>query len=1213
MNAFKIISGRLQKSTKQSWMIFLMLFCGLSAFAQPINDDACAPITLTPGATCTYQTFTNAAATASPGVPAPGCASYLGGDVWFQVVVPASGALIFDTQIGVITDGGMAIYSSPTNDCNNLVLIACDDDSSPNGLMPYISSAGLTPGSTIWVRVWEYGNNNNGTFGICVTFPPPPPANDNCAQAVPLTVNPTFTCTASTNGTTISATASTAPAPTCAATGVNDDVWFSFVATGASHVITLSNVTGIVTDMAMSVYSGTCGSLVHVQCSDPNSMTLIGLTAGQTYYVRVWTFTATVGSGANFTICVGTPPPPPANDNCAAATPLTVNADLLCGVTATGTTASATPSTATAPTCAATGVNDDVWYSFVATGPIHTVVLSNVTGIVTDMAMSLYSGACGSLVHLLCSDPNTMTVNGLTAGQTYYIRVWTFTATVGSYANFTICVGTPPPPPANDEPCNAITLTVAENGSCNYQNFTNQSATGTTGAPAPGCANYIGGDVWFKVTVPCTGSIILDTQTGTVTDGGMAIYSGTCSGLTLLQCDDDGSSNGLMPRISRTGLVPGSTLWIRVWEYGNDNNGSFGICAQIPPPAPPAGTCQTAQPFCTSVIPTTVPNITGQPSTAGGGVFGCLSTIPNPTYYYLQIQNSGSISINISQTSTTGNPLDVDFVVWGPFNSLNATCAGISAANIVDCSYSIAAVEVADIPAATAGQFYLFLVTNFSDQAGTITYQQTGGTGSSNCNIVCTLSAANNGPVCSGGSFNLTATTVANATYLWSGPNCFSSTQQNPTLVTAPITPGQYIYTVTATGLNGIACTDTTIVTVLPRPSLAADTSIRICTGSTANLTTLYNTTGLTTSWTLGGVAVNNPAAVSVTGLYQLIATNASGCTDTAFVNLLVDVVNGTVSSVNANCTTNGSITVTGTLGITPYLYAISTAPTIFQSANLFSATNGSYVMTIKDSLGCIITKPITVGLTNNLTVATRQDTTICKGGSAILNTTGNATSYSWSPTTALSNSTVASPVASPVANTHYVVTATLGQCTATDDVNVNVEQAILLNAGTDKILIIGDRTQLNATATGGNINSILWAPPLGLSATNIFNPMANPTTTTLYTLTVGNDRGCTASDDLLVTVIPYCVKVKNAFTPNGDGNNDLWQVYGDYGCLKNVSLFVFNRYGNKVYESRDYRNNWDGTYSGKPLPDATYYAVVTFTLITGRVFTIKSDLTILR
>ena len=1213
MNALNIFSGSFLKSNRQWLLMILISFCGLSSFAQPINDDACAPITLTLTATCTYQNFTNAAATASPGVPAPGCASYLGGDVWFQVVVPAGGALIFDTQTGVVTDGGMALYSG---DCNNLVLIECDDDDSPNGLMPYIYRTGLTPGSTIWVRFWEYGNNNNGTFGICVTFPPPPPANDNCATAVPLTVNPDFTCTASTNGTTVSATASTATAPTCGAAGVNDDVWYSFVATNASHVVTLTNVTGTVTDMVMALYSGACASLVQVQCSDPNSMTVTGLTAGQTYYVRVWTFTATATSNASFTICVGTPPPPPANDNCAGAVALTVNANLLCAVTTVGTTASATPSSAPvppAPTCGATGVNDDVWYSFTATGPIHIIVLSGVTGTATDMAMSLYNGTCAALVHQQCSDPNTMTVNGLTAGQTYYVRVWTYTATMGSYANFTICVGTPPPPPANDEPCNAITLTVAENGTCNYQTFTNQSATGTTGTPAPGCANYSGGDVWFTVTVPCTGSIILDAQTGVITDGGMAIYSGTCNALTLIECNDDGSANGLMPRISRSGLVPGSTLWIRFWEYGNDNNGTFGICAQVPPPAAPAGSCQTAQSFCTSAVPTSVPNITGQPSTGGGGVYGCLTTIPNPTYYYLQIQNTGSISINISQTSTGGNALDVDFVVWGPYNNLSAACTGINAANIIDCSYSIAAVEQADIPNAVAGQFYLFLVTNFSDQAGTITYQQTGGTGSSNCNIVCSLSASNTGPVCSGGSFNLASTTVANATYAWTGPNCFSSTLQNPTSVAAPITPGQYVYTVTATGINGIACTDTTIVTVIPRPSLGADTTLKICTGSTANLTTLYNTTALTTIWTLSNVTVTNPAAVNVSGLYRLVATNATGCTDTAFVNLLVDVVDGTVASTNANCTTNGTLTITPTSGIIPYQYALSTAPAVFQAANVFSANNGSYTITIKDSLGCTITKSATIALTNNLVVNTRLDTTICRGGSVVLNTVGNATSYAWSPTTALSNSSIASPVASPVTTTRYTVTAVLGQCTATDDVNVTVEQAIQLNAGADIVIITGDKVQLNATATGGNINSILWLPPTALNVTNTLFPLANPTTTTLYTLRVTNDRGCSATDDLLITVLPYCVKVKNAFTPNGDGINDLWQIYDDYGCLKNISLHVFNRYGNKVFESRDYRNNWNGTYNGKPVPDATYYAVINFTLITGKVVTVKTDLTILR
>ena len=904
----------------------------------------------------------------------------------------------------------------------------------------------------------------------------------------------------------------------------------------------------------------------------------------------------------------------PINDDACAAIALTVNSSSICTATANGTTVSATASAAPAPTCAATGVNDDVWFSFVAANSTHTISLTNVAGLTTNMAMSVYSGTCLSLVHLQCSDPNTMTVSGLIAGQSYYVRVWTVTATIGSFANFTICVGTPPPPPANDEPCNAITLNVAENGVCNFQQFTNQSATGTTGAPAPGCANFVGADVWFKVTVPCTGSVILDSDIGVMKDGGMAIYSGTCAGLTLLECNDDGSSNGLMPRIARTGLVPGSILFIRFWEYGNDNNGTFNICAQAPPPPPPAATCQTAQSFCTSTTATTVPNITGQPSAAAGSIYGCLSTIPNPTYYYLQIQNAGNISVTISQTSTTGVALDVDFVVWGPFSTLNTSCTGISAANIIDCSYLPAAVEVADIPNAVAGQFYLFLVTNFSNNQGTITYQQTGGAGSSNCNIVCTLNAGNNGPVCPGGAFNLNASTVANVTYSWTGPNCFASTQQNPTGVMAPSAAGQYVYTVTATGVNGISCTDTTIVTVNPRPALGADSTIKICTGTNQNLTTLYATAGFTTTWSLGGVTVTNPAAVDVSGLYRLIVANTFGCTDTAFVNLIVNVVDGTIAIFNANCTTNGSITVTPTSGILPYQYAISTAPTIFQASNLFSATNGSYVITIRDSLGCTINKSLSIALTNNLVVSTRPDTTICTGASVVLNTMSNATVYSWSPAGSLNNATVASPTASPaVGVTRYVVTATLGQCTATDDVTITVEDAIQVNAGADITLILGDQIQLNAIATGGNIRSILWTPPAGLNAPNILYPLVKAATTTLYMLSVTNDRGCTATDDILVTVIPNCLKVKNAFTPNGDGINDTWQVYEDYGCIKNITLQIFNRYGNKVFESRDYRNKWDGTFNGKPLPDATYYGVINFSLITGRVITIKSDITILR
>jgi hypothetical protein len=260
----------------------------------------------------------------------------------------------------------------------------------------------------------------------------------------------------------------------------------------------------------------------------------------------------------------------------------------------------------------------------------------------------------------------------------------------------------------------------------------------------------------------------------------------------------------------------------------------------------------------------------------------------------------------------------------------------------------------------------------------------------------------------------------------------------------------------------------------------------------------VYTTTGLTTNWTLGGIAVANPASVGVGGLYRLIASNTQGCTDTAFVNLVVSTVNGTVTAANANCTTNGTVTVSNPAGISPYMYSISTSPTVFQAGTTFSATNGTYTIIIRDSLGCTVSKPVTVGLTNNLAITGRADTTICSGGSATLTTTGNATAYTWSPGTGLSNPNIASPVASPTTNTTYTVTATLGQCTTTDIVNVTVEQAIQLFAGADIMLVNGEMAQLNASAVGGSINSILWTPATGLNAANILNPEARPTTTTL-------------------------------------------------------------------------------------------------------------------
>ena len=327
--------------------------------------------------------------------------------------------------------------------------------------------------------------------------------------------------------------------------------------------------------------------------------------------------------------------------------------------------------------------------------------------------------------------------------------------------------------PANDDPCNAILLNVAP--TCSYQVYTTTAATSSPGVPAPGCASYNGGDVWFKIVVPCSGSVVIDTDDGVITDGGMAIYSGSCGSLTLIECDDDDSQNGAMPRISRTGLTVGDTIWIRVWEYGNNNPGTFGICVTELPPPGPGGSCSTAAPFCTSNV-YTFPNTTNVPSLGGGGIYGCLFSTPNPVFYYMQIQNPGNLNINIVQTSVSGTSLDVDFAGWGPFTNLAASCGGLTAANNISCSYSTSNDETAVINGALTGQFYVLLLTNYSNQAGSITFQVSGGNASTNCAVICNINAANTGPVCPGQSFNLTSS-LPGASYIWTGPNCFSSNQ----------------------------------------------------------------------------------------------------------------------------------------------------------------------------------------------------------------------------------------------------------------------------------------------------------------------------------------------------------------------------------------------------------------------------------------------------
>ena len=566
---------------KLRFSLLLAIIIQASYSQAPSNNNPCSAQTLTVNTSCTFATYTNVNATDS-GIADPGCADYSGGDVWFSVTVPLSGSIMIDTDSGGITDSGMATYSGT---CGTLALLECNDDGG-TGFMSSITHTGLIPGTTIFIRVWEYGNNTFGTFDICVSEPPSPPSNDECLNATSLTVNTDFSCTNTTSGTTVSATAS--PQADDVTGTPNNDVWYSFVSTNTTHQVSLLNVVAVngSSDMGIGVYdgSGTCAALVFFDDSDPNTLNLTGLTVGTTYYVRVYGWYNDSSDEANFDICIGTPPPPPSNDECTGAISVGVNNDDSCTLSEAGTISGATDSGE--DNCFGSP-DDDVWFSFVAGSTSHTIDIYNVFGTSTDMYHAVYEStgtpACDNLNNLTCSDPNSSTVSGLTVGNTYYVQVFTYTSSGSQNTDFRICIGTPVIP-SNDDCADAIDLTVSS--SCNFVTYTNENATDSTGVPAPGCASYQGGDVWFTVTVPPSGVVIIDSNVGDITDSGMAVYSGTCGSLSLVECDDDDSSNGfLMSYINLTGQTPGDTLYIRFWEYGNNNNGEFDICVStvVPP------------------------------------------------------------------------------------------------------------------------------------------------------------------------------------------------------------------------------------------------------------------------------------------------------------------------------------------------------------------------------------------------------------------------------------------------------------------------------------------------------------------------------------------------------------------------------------------------------------------------------------------------------
>ncbi len=287
-------------------------------------------------------------------------------------------------------------------------------------------------------------------------------------------------------------------------------------------------------------------------------------------------------------------------------------------------------------------------------------------------------------------------------------------------------------------------------------------------------------------------------------------------------------------------------------------------------------------------------------------------------------------------------------------------------------------------------------------------------------------------------------------------------------------------------------------------------------------------------------------------------------------------------------------------------------------NAGTNSATFMSSTLTNGDIVSCIMTSNIACSTPSNATsnsitmnviapvapsVSIATPTNIICAGSPVTFTAtpingGAAPVYQWMVNGNNSGTTTSTFTGSAFADgdivscsiTSNALCATPASATS-NSISLKVNLLPVVNSGGNKTITAGNSIPLNATATG-NIADITWSPATGLNNIKILGPVASPTVTTTYTLTVQTTDGCVGTADVTISVLLPNVSVPNTFTPNGDGINDTWEIKNlDY--YLNCTVAIFNRWGQKVYSSIGYGIPWDGTYHGAALPAATYYYVI--------------------
>ncbi len=438
-------------------------------------------------------------------------------------------------------------------------------------------------------------------------------------------------------------------------------------------------------------------------------------------------------------------------------------------------------------------------------------------------------------------------------------------------------------------------------------------------------------------------------------------------------------------------------------------------------------------------------------------------------------------------------------------------------------------------------------------------------------------------------------------TYTWA-PNVGSGSTVNN------LAAGQYAVIVT----DDHNCTATEQYTITEPAALTVTAAVADaqCNGNVDGQITLTAGGGTVAAdygyqWAAPVTSTTNIATNLTAATYSFTITDDNNCTlaSTATVNqpaVLQTAV--TIDDVICFGENSGIVTAQPAGGTPQYSLSITADGVNFQNDvnNQFSnLIADDYTVLVNDANGCIDTTQVTVNEPALITNTFAPTDITCFGYNdgriTFTATTGGVPGFTYSLSNGDQNNTGAFTGLTP--GNYTITVSDANNCTVQETTTITEPDALSIDVTPDPVTVkIGETIQLQTTVNQTGTVSYNWQPPMGLDCYDCAAPVFSGNYSATYTVTLTNSLGCTGTSQVTVTVIPnYDVFVPNVFTPNGDGTNDTWGIFGNLPGIKQIEIAVFNRIGEKVYQSNDVNFQWDGTYKGAPAPPGVYVYTAKF------------------